>query len=233
MSGDTILNVAFGTIGVASFIYAVVANRKASSRRELVEGLTGDIRQLASVIVEQNRGTPTEGYARSIAQICNSLIRGKTATSRIGIVSLRYPSFLIPMRTEVGETVRDDLANTRYATRGERISEGVRYLTVGPHEKLPAEGQYRAMFSIRAMAQGQPPAPHTPVLDLNVYNYGSRKFLSRREVVFKDLNAHDYVKYELDFEYDDLETQLEYRTSITQGGVIVWCEDIRVFRMSD
>lgn len=227
------LNVFFGVIGVLSLGYAIWENRRARTAKTLTRSLTGDVQQIARLIYGYNQGTPTEGYARSIIQICNTLLGGRAAGPDIGDVEVSYPAWQSPpMQTNSGEIVDDPRALYGRAVKGRHLSDFRNTLVYGPHARLPVSGRYRVDYYLRAEFDETDPEAGKPAVRLDVYDYGRRERLGEQILTAVDL-ADDYERSSLEFLYEDLTRTIEYRVKIVSPAVTVWCETIIVRRISD
>lgn len=226
------LNIIFGIVGVASLLYAVWEHRRARSARELTERITGDIRQLATVVHGLNRGTPTEGYARSIMQVCNSLLADSTSQPQIGRVELEFPAWLMPpLQTNCGEIVDDEEAGYGRAVRGRRINDLRRALVYGPYQALPVTGEYRVRWVLKGVPDDPGADGGDECVSLNVYDHDAREYVAQRRLSARDLQA-GYQKYELDFLYQDIRQSLEYRVQLLSPWWTVTCQRVYVRRLS-
>ncbi|MCK9900183.1 hypothetical protein MXD63_08860 [Frankia sp. Cpl3] len=229
------LNFAFGVIGVLSFGYAVWVNRQAESTRRLTNRLTTSIRDLAKSIYDTNRDTTTEGYARSIMQICDSLLPDASDTPPlVGRVVVRYfGGQMPPLETAVGQIV--DLADigAGRVIRGRYISESRKALVYGPRETLPVRGSYRASFRLAAEAEPDVDlVAEEPIARIEVYVYLRREKLAARDLRPGELtSAFDY--HEVGFTCDSVDDLFEYRVMLLRPGATVSFERVTVYRISD
>lgn len=229
------LNFAFGVIGVLSFGYAIWANRQAENARRITNRLTTSIRDLAKSIYDTNRDTTTEGYARSIMQICDSLLPEPTDTPPlVGRVAIRYfGGQMPPMETAVGEVVTLPDIGLGRVIRGRYISESRTALVYGPRETLPVRGSYRASF--RLAAEYDPDLDLTadePIARIEVYVYLRREKLAVRDLRPGELTS-TFAYYDVGFSCDSVDDQFEYRVMLPRPGATVSFERVTVYRISD
>ena len=228
-----IINIIFGCVTVIAFIYAIITNRRADSIQQLTKRLTVDVRSIALTIYELNKNTPTEGYAKSIVHILESLIQPRKNTVQIGQVKVKYRAYeLPPLHTHCGSIVDDTETFYGRAIKGRIEGEREKGLIYGPYEKLPVTGLYRSCFRIKGTIDSGVYFDKTlPVARLDIYNYQGVGRLSERLILLQDLQA-TYTDYDFQFRYDDVMMTLEYRVAILQPHVELLCEEITIERVS-
>ncbi|CUU57609.1 hypothetical protein Ga0074812_113107 [Parafrankia irregularis] len=229
------LNFAFGVIGVLSFGYAIWVNRQAENSRRLTNRLTTSIRDLARSIYDSNRDTTTEGYARSIMQICDSLLPERSDTPPlVGRVVMRYfGSQMPPMETAVGQLVDLPDIGVGRVIRGGYISESRKALVYGPRETLPVRGSYRATFRLAAELDPDVDLPaDAPIARIEVYVHLRREKLATRDLRAGELTS-TFAFFEIGFTCDSVDDQYEYRVMLPGPGATVSFERVTVYRISD
>jgi hypothetical protein len=226
-----LLNIAFGVVGVLSLIYAVWANRTAESAKRLSRRLNEEIKQLARFIYDTNQGTPTEGYARSIMQISDSILTGKTGRPEIGSLKMNYVAARMPpMLTAVGEVVNDPESRARVAVQGKYNSPQKAALLYGPFDRLPLTGAYVVSYSLKSNNLDEEVTGNLVLLD--VYDVGADRTLGSRTLSKDDL-SEAYQRFAVRFYCDDITRPLEYRVHLLKPGVTLTCDLISVVRKSD
>jgi hypothetical protein len=229
-SVDTV-NIAFGIVGVLSLIYAVWANRTAESAKRLSRRLNEEIKQLARFIYDVNQGTPTEGYARSIMQISDSILMGKTGRPEIGPLKMNYVAARMPpMQTAVGEVIDDPESRARVAVQGTYISPEKAALLYGPFDRLPLTGAYVVSYSLKAANLHEEVTGELVLMD--VYDVGASRTLGSRTLSTSDL-SETYQRFEVRFYCDDITRPVEYRVHLLKPGFTLTCDLISVIRKAD
>jgi hypothetical protein len=228
------LNIVFGIIGIVSFGYAIWQNRSAESARQITKRVTENIRELAREAARLSVGSPTEGYARSIVQIANSLIgeHNSNATREVGVVRIDY--LAAQLRSRIAEVTLSSDSIFGHVYRGKYVGSrwtedtippnlvGVvpqeSVLVYGPYRNLPVRGAYKAEFRLRRDPMER--ISSEPFLRLDVYCFERNemlavRYLSNREVV------PTWQVFPVYFFYPDPDIQLEYRVAIMVPGVDV------------
>lgn len=224
----------FGLVTVASFSYAVWANRELKRVTEIRNTMISEIRNLANKIRQNTEGTKNEGYADGIVSICSSMIeKHKLLPTEVGDISFYYYPFeMPPMLTQNGKEEIDDSAKMKKTLTGAIINPGKKYLVFGPYKRLPLAGRYIAAFSIKLNKVDETLDDSLDVLRLDVYDYnGGRITLGLRLIKLGDLKPF-YQPIEVEFSYTDLKQTLEYRIKVIQPAIEVSCDHIRVVRKS-
>ncbi len=228
-----LLNIVFGIVTVTSLLYAVWQNRKAVGTRQLAERITTDIQSLAGDIVEHSRGTPIEGYAKSIERVSRSLLSVSPA-NRVDVhFSCEY--FAPQMHTNIGKLVEDPDVHWKFALEGSvdqpAVLEGEvpprSALVFGPYKRLPMAGKYRASYRLRS---NNPIQPHDGVLHalrLDVFYLQQGLFLGERYLSRMEL-TEGWQWFDLEFEYPDPKWPLEYRVILMEPGLTIRFELVRV-----
>ena len=225
------LNILFGLITIASLIYAVWQNKRTTSLKNLTLEITKNIRAISQTIYEMNRNTPTEGYAKSIAYMCDSLILATAEPLKIGSVEVQYYAVnMPPLKSHCGELVDDTETLYRKAIKGRILESGhEKGLVYGPYEKLPVTGTYSVTFRLKGVVD-ESIEDESQVVRLDVYNDQECGVIEEIFLLANQI-SRTYVDYELQFRYTNLSLPLEYRVAILLPSAEIWFEKVRVKRV--
>lgn len=225
-----VLNIAFGMIGVGSFIYAIWQNRTAENAKKLTRRVTQNIRELANEITRMSRGTTIEGYARSIVQISSSLLPDtqsprdeSLASPKPGQVQIDYVAPQLSSNMSALKVRKDapfgcfysaELSEENPLKQGEVPRLAV--LAYGPYKTLPSAGRYRADFKIRRGRVQE--TPNSSLVRIDVYCHRDREFYGVRYLSVEQI-LESWQIFSVDFDYPNSEVPLEYRTIVVAPHV--------------